>query len=206
MPCGVFPSSYVFSTFVGWATDLDLDAKVKTIDALVKAVEARGSRHHNGAVRVALDNVEDALGHIKELGSVVDAKLDAFELVYFQSWRSPGIDEELTLLRHYGTVLDQRVDMLIKMMAIPAGHDASHAHADDIPSSCPTAVTYSAHGSGGDGNYGGLGQRMLGEGTIIGVTKATKATAVPSSGGEQKQGQTHVKPQRNKQLAQLVTG
>ena len=185
-------------------TELDLASKVKTVEALVSTVVARGARHQNPAVRAALDEVTDALRQIKELGHAIDGKLDEHEERWFPTWRSAGIDEEVALLRHYGTVLDRRVDMLIKMMAIPSeapgeagGVGVAGAEtkqdvewqrvAGGVAAAGGSAVRKAASaigslvGGGGVGGGGGAGSGGSGGGGAAGGAVAVGSAAVEGS-------------------------
>ena len=176
-------------------TELDLASKVKTVEALVSTVVARGARHQNPAVRAALDEVTDALRQIKELGHAIDGKLDEHEERWFPTWRSAGIDEEVALLRHYGTVLDRRVDMLIKMMAIPSeapGEAGAETKQDiewqrvagGVAAAGGSAVRKAASAIGslvGGGGVGGSGGNGGGGGGAAGGAVAVGSAAVEGS-------------------------
>jgi len=99
--------------------EMDLIADLKVIEVLVGDVTV--SEEKEGvvdAVDTALANVKDSLLVIKEEMRIIKDHLDDHERRFFASFFEPNVTENLENIAKQKVILDKRVDLLIKLLAI----------------------------------------------------------------------------------------
>ena len=92
---------------------MDIDARLQTVGSLVNSLE--GEMDGDATFRLALDHVKEAVPPIKEVLVRIQHELQDHEHRYFATYRAPYTDELVASLERKLKVLDQRVDVLLKV-------------------------------------------------------------------------------------------
>ena len=99
--------------------EMDLIADLKVVETLVNDVTVSEQKENVvDAVDMALINVKDTLLIIKGEMQTIQTELAAHELRFFANYREPNIAVNLENLAKHKAILDKRVDLLIKLLAL----------------------------------------------------------------------------------------
>jgi len=120
---------------------MDIEAKLKTVQALVLTIQKQRSRSVSSAIAtniptseavkteetdesdvvgVCLDQVKEVLDSITTTVNALNTELDEHEQRWFSSWRTPDTKHHLIALKAKILILDKRVDMLLKVRSFVA--------------------------------------------------------------------------------------
>jgi len=94
--------------------ELDLQVVLEIIEALVKEIPENSSE----AVSLCIKNIERCITKIHTLLQEINKEITYHKTKWFSSWRSLHVDNSLNQLRRQKGVLDHRIDLLMKVMAI----------------------------------------------------------------------------------------
>lgn len=115
---------------------MDTEAKLKTVHALILTIQK--DRHgeeemrEDDVVGVCLVQVKDVLDSITKTLDALNGELDQHDQRWFSTWRTPDTKHHLIALKAKSTILDKRVDMLLKVCSFVGG--------------AQSAITNSLHG------------------------------------------------------------
>jgi hypothetical protein len=96
---------------------MDIDSKLLTVNAMVESLETKMGASDD-VVKLALDQVRAAIPPIKESLIAVHAELQHHEQRHMAHWRSPHTDDLVDALGRKLAILDQRMDILVKLTAM----------------------------------------------------------------------------------------
>lgn len=103
---------------------LDIEAKLKTISALVQTIQrqqqhrhARGGEEEGDVVDVALGQVKEVLDSLTLTFHELEREIAEHDTRWFSSWRQANTASLVTAIKSKMFILDKRVDMLLKVRA-----------------------------------------------------------------------------------------
>ena len=115
-------------------SDLDIEADLKVIDALIKQVDfAEKEEGVFDVVDVALDNVKEIIELIKKELEIILQVIEDHKTKYLADYRDPAFNANLNNLVRHKIILDKRVDFMIKLIVLkknthPQFHNISSAN------------------------------------------------------------------------------
>jgi hypothetical protein len=97
--------------------ELDIVALLQTVEALVKDISEE-TCFTDAAVGIALKNIIEIIDKIHQLLLNITEERNAHQQRWFAAWRTPQYTAKLEKLGVYKGILDDRVDLLIKILSI----------------------------------------------------------------------------------------
>jgi hypothetical protein len=91
--------------------ELDVDARLRVVFSLIKAADRETAPE---AVKIALSEVRDAIDNITSELKLIHEEFRAHQERWFASFRSPRVKGLIANLRIKMSILDRRVELLIK--------------------------------------------------------------------------------------------
>lgn len=95
--------------------DMDLHADFKVIGALLEEISDDKT---NKAVGICLKNVSDMVQEIKSELEAIKQEIIEHEARWFAGWRTPNYEKNIKNLIKHKKILDNRVDLLIKLLRV----------------------------------------------------------------------------------------
>ena len=95
--------------------ELDVKAELDVVQALLEDIN-----HHVecNAVRVASEQVKEAVNLIHKELEIIHAELEYHKTRYFANWRSPSYDQNINNLRQFRDQLRKRRELLISVISV----------------------------------------------------------------------------------------
>lgn len=93
--------------------ELDLQAKFKVIEALLKTIG--NIENENDPLAIAYHQVDEMIHKIKNELENIKKELKNHQTKYFAHWRTPNCEQNLRAIRIYKKILDERVDFMITL-------------------------------------------------------------------------------------------
>jgi hypothetical protein len=98
-------------------TDKDIESNPNhQIEELLEIMKS--SENDNDPLIISFQNVSDMVRKIKEELENIQQIIKTHESKYFYQWRTPDYEDNLKLIINYKKTLDQRVELLIKLLSI----------------------------------------------------------------------------------------
>jgi len=97
--------------------ELDIAVHLEVVEALIKEIPENSSE----AVKICLKNIEQVLNKIQELLVNINTETAYHNTKWFAHWRTCNLDNQLNALKKQKGILDQRVDLLTKVLAVHKG-------------------------------------------------------------------------------------
>jgi len=97
--------------------ELDIAVHLEVIEALIKEIPNNSSE----AVKICLKNIEQVLNKIQELIININNETAYHNTKWFAHWRTCNLDGQLDALKKQKSILDQRIDLLTKVLAVHKG-------------------------------------------------------------------------------------
>eukprot|EP01083_Nonionella_stella_P017596 49215_1 len=94
---------------------LDLKARLRTIEALSKDIEKKSRAN---VVSAAVTNVEESVEELRAILASIYAEMEIHQTRWFSTWRTADYFGLLACLKSEVSVLDTRMDMLIKVLKV----------------------------------------------------------------------------------------
>mmetsp|Transcript_21773 Transcript_21773/g.30458 ORF Transcript_21773/g.30458 Transcript_21773/m.30458 type:complete len:203 (-) Transcript_21773:73-681(-) len=103
-----------YDTVQSTLEELDVQVTLQVIEAVVKEIPDTSSE----AVAICIKNIESCIKKIETILAGINKQVSYHNTKWFSSWRPLQLDLDLAQLKKQKTVLDQRVDLLMKVLAI----------------------------------------------------------------------------------------
>eukprot|EP01118_Nematostelium_gracile_P019937 TRINITY_DN946_c0_g1_i1.p1 TRINITY_DN946_c0_g1~~TRINITY_DN946_c0_g1_i1.p1 ORF type:complete len:168 (+),score=24.32 TRINITY_DN946_c0_g1_i1:69-572(+) len=100
--------------------DLDIFATLSVVEALLKDIS-----EDNETIRICCKNLESVIVSMQEILVDINNETALHKAKWFANWRAIPLDHQLSQLRKKKALLDQRIDLLTKVLTI---HHASNKH------------------------------------------------------------------------------
>ena len=101
--------------------ELDIHVKIETINTLMNELEKNNSESNSTNMKTShqcLHNLHDIIDKINNVLKKIDEEIKLHKQKWFHTWRKPNYYEELKTLITYNIILDQRLDLFIKIHTI----------------------------------------------------------------------------------------
>jgi hypothetical protein len=100
-------------------SDIDLEADLEVIEALIKDIEKNGGvEHEQSPLAICLHQVDRMVHMIRDELKLINMELDAHGEKWMARWRTPNYRPGLDRLVNHKKILDKRVARLIELMRI----------------------------------------------------------------------------------------
>eukprot|EP01098_Paradermamoeba_levis_P002951 TRINITY_DN1392_c0_g7_i1.p1 TRINITY_DN1392_c0_g7~~TRINITY_DN1392_c0_g7_i1.p1 ORF type:complete len:276 (+),score=125.57 TRINITY_DN1392_c0_g7_i1:312-1139(+) len=97
--------------------ELDLEAQLEVVESLL--VEMGKFEYENSAISLAFTNVYQSLNKIKGILNQIHEEIELHhQTKWFASWRTPNYESLLSKLKKTKKIMDERVEILIKLILI----------------------------------------------------------------------------------------
>ena len=97
--------------------ELDIEATLDIVNAILK--ETPDNYEKNVSLHICIHHINESVGKIQKLLKKIDDEIEYHKTRYLNTWRTPNYHKDVEKLRLNKKILDERVDMFIKLLQIP---------------------------------------------------------------------------------------
>jgi hypothetical protein len=97
--------------------DLDIHASLDIVNAILKETPDNYEKHVS--LHICIHHINDIIGKIQNLLKSINDEINNHQNKYFHYWRTPTYHNDINKLKKNKKILDERVDMFIKVLQIP---------------------------------------------------------------------------------------
>jgi len=96
--------------------ELDIAAHLEVVEVMVKEIPENTTE----SVKICMKNIEKVLNNIQQLLVDINNETAYHNTKWFAHWRTCNLEDKLEALKKYKAILDQRIDLLTKVLAVSA--------------------------------------------------------------------------------------